>query len=327
MFIGSLILSDLVFFLLQDGDKAWNWLVEPVDGWRAEAITSSGRVALDRVGGYLRGTTVLAAINAVTEFVFMFVLGVPLAGPLAVLVFLGTYIPYLGGFVTTLMILLVTLSSLGTTATLIMLVLLAIRNLVVSNIIRLADLWPDPGRPPRARPRRPAGRRRTVRDHRTVRRPPVLAFAMSIAPSVILALGLEPDERPANTELVPILARPPRSVELARPHRRGPGSRRRGGGRQHPLVIVPVVLSIVLAATLDPTADAPAAAGVTRRALAPRHPRDHFVILAISAIAILMMVGPLQEMLDLGSRGASQSALALVSGSPQVVQALRSRRP
>ncbi len=91
-----------------------------------------------------------------------------------------------------------------------------------------------------------------------------------------------------------------------------------------PLVVVPVVLSIVLAATLDPTADALRRRGWPRgRASLVVTLGTIFVILAISAIAILMMVGPLQEMLDLGARGASQSALASF-GVVQVVQALRS---
>ena len=36
-----------------------------------------------------------------SDFLFLTILGVPLAGPLAVLVFLGGFIPYIGGFMTT----------------------------------------------------------------------------------------------------------------------------------------------------------------------------------------------------------------------------------
>ena len=71
----------------------------PLSDQKRELITTAGDDALARVGGYLRGTTVLAGLIAITDYVFMLLLGVPLALPLAVLVFLGGYIPYFGGIV------------------------------------------------------------------------------------------------------------------------------------------------------------------------------------------------------------------------------------
>ena len=68
------------------------------------------------VGGYLRGTTILSAIIAATDLVFMLLLGVPLAVPLPILVFLAGYIPYFGGIVTTAIILLVTWATVGNVA-------------------------------------------------------------------------------------------------------------------------------------------------------------------------------------------------------------------
>ena len=75
---------------------------------KRDRITTAGDDALARVGGYLRGTTVLSSLIAVTDYVFMVVLGVPLAVPLAVLAFLAGFIPYFGGIVTTAIILLIT---------------------------------------------------------------------------------------------------------------------------------------------------------------------------------------------------------------------------
>jgi len=324
-FMTSLILGGfLVFFLLQDGDKAWDWLIDPVEGWRADAITASGHVALERVGGYLRGTTVLAAINAVTAFIFMLLVGTPLAGPLAVLVFLGAYVPYLVGFVTTLVILLVTLSSAGTTAAVVLLVLIGVRNLIVGNLVR-PQIY---GRTLDVHPALvlvalPAGAALfgIVGLFAAL---PVLAFALAVAPSVILALGLEPDERPVGPELVPIWL-----------DRLGQWSWRGlivvglllvvvAAAVRVPLVVVPVVLAIVLAATLDPAADALRRRGWPRgRAALVVTLGTILVILGISVAAIVLMVGPLQEMLDLGERGASTAPLASL-GIGQVVHALRS---
>src|SRR5262249_16666013 len=89
-----------------------------------------------RVGGYLRGTTILSAIIALTDYVFMIVLGVPLALPLAVLVFFSGYIPYFGGIVTTFLILFVTYGALGVGPVVAMVVLITIRNAILGYGVR-----------------------------------------------------------------------------------------------------------------------------------------------------------------------------------------------
>ncbi len=126
----------LVFFFLKDGDKAWVWLFQAASEQKRERITEAGDDALTRVGGYLRGTTVLSAIIAITDFAFMWILGVPVAGPLAVLVFLAGYIPYFGGLVTTALILLVAYAALGAVPVVILLLLIAIRNAILGYTLR-----------------------------------------------------------------------------------------------------------------------------------------------------------------------------------------------
>jgi predicted PurR-regulated permease PerM len=126
----------LVFFFLKDGDKAWVWLFQAASEQKRERITEAGDDALTRVGGYLRGTTVLSAIIAITDFAFMWILGVPVAGPLAVLVFLAGYIPYFGGLVTTALILLVAYAALGPVPVVILLLLIAIRNAILGYTLR-----------------------------------------------------------------------------------------------------------------------------------------------------------------------------------------------
>lgn len=54
----------LTFFVLQDGGKAWMWLLQITADAKRERIDASGRDALDRVGGYLRGTALLSGARA-----------------------------------------------------------------------------------------------------------------------------------------------------------------------------------------------------------------------------------------------------------------------
>jgi putative heme transporter len=128
--------SFLVFFFLRDGDRAWAWCFQAAEADKRARITAAGEVALQRVGGYLRGTTVLSAVIAATDLAFMLILGVPMAGPLAVLVFLSGYIPYFGGIVTTFLIVIVTYGTLGIGPVIALLVMIAIRNAIVGYAVR-----------------------------------------------------------------------------------------------------------------------------------------------------------------------------------------------
>ena len=128
----------LTFFMLQDGQKAWAWMLQPTNAHKRELIDSSGQDAVGRVGGYLRGTAVLSAIRAVAYGVFLWLFGVPYALMLAVLVFVGGFIPYLGGIVSMVVVLLVALGTVGTQTTVILMLLVLVTSAVVSNVVRPA---------------------------------------------------------------------------------------------------------------------------------------------------------------------------------------------
>lgn len=132
----AILATFLVFFFLQDGDKAWVWVFQATSDRKRDQITTAGDDALIRVGGYLRGTTVLSGIVAITDYVFMLLLGVPLAAPLAMFAFLSGYIPYFGGIVTTIVILAITWAALGTGPLVAMLLLIVGRNAILAYGVR-----------------------------------------------------------------------------------------------------------------------------------------------------------------------------------------------
>jgi predicted PurR-regulated permease PerM len=71
------------------------------------AIDRAGRRAWDVLGGYVRGTATVATIDAVLIGIGLVLLDVPLAFALAVLVFMGSFVPYVGAFVSGLVAVLV----------------------------------------------------------------------------------------------------------------------------------------------------------------------------------------------------------------------------
>ncbi len=126
----------LVFFLLRDGDRGWLWAFQSLGEAKRDRITAAGRDALLRIGGYLRGTTILAGLMAATTFLFLVLLGLPLAGSLALLVFVAGYVPMVGGIVSAVVVLLVAFASAGPTTTLLLLILMGIRNVLMSSMVR-----------------------------------------------------------------------------------------------------------------------------------------------------------------------------------------------
>jgi predicted PurR-regulated permease PerM len=70
-------------------------------------VDRAGQRAWVVLGGYVRGTALIAAIDALLIGIGLWVLGVPLAFALAVLVFIGAFVPFVGAFVSGLVAVLV----------------------------------------------------------------------------------------------------------------------------------------------------------------------------------------------------------------------------
>jgi predicted PurR-regulated permease PerM len=125
----------LAFFFLRDGDQAWRWTTSHLGGWRRTEVTLAGDRAVTMLGGYMIATGVLALFNAVTSFVIMTLLGLPLALPVAILSFFGGFIPYIGQFVTSLIGFLIAVSYGTTQDVIVMGIWTAVFNVVQGSVI------------------------------------------------------------------------------------------------------------------------------------------------------------------------------------------------
>ncbi|MGV9274299.1 AI-2E family transporter [Streptomyces griseosporeus] len=103
----------LVFFFLRDADKAAGTLRAFAPGGSADTLEAIARRAFHAVEGFMRGTTLIALIDAVCITVGLLVLRVPGAVGLGALVFVGAYIPYLGAFISGAVAVLVALADRG----------------------------------------------------------------------------------------------------------------------------------------------------------------------------------------------------------------------
>ncbi|MFF8095564.1 AI-2E family transporter [Streptomyces sp. NPDC016675] len=103
----------LVFFFLRDSDRAVGTVRALSPPHSADTVEAMARRAFGAVEGFMRGTTLIALIDALCITVGLLVLRVPGAVGLGALVFVGAYIPYLGAFISGTVAILVALADRG----------------------------------------------------------------------------------------------------------------------------------------------------------------------------------------------------------------------
>jgi predicted PurR-regulated permease PerM len=317
----------LIFFLLRDGDRGWRWAFQALGDAKRDRITAAGHDALVRLGGYLRGTTVLAALMAATTYLFVWLLGLPLAAPLAQLVFLAGYVPVVGGVVSTVVVLLVAFQAAGLGTTLVLLALIAIRNVLMTSFVR------------------PSVYGRTVSIHPALvlillpagfelagiigllAAVPVAAVVIAVASAVVTVV--EPDPPPPLPGIVPgwldrfaqwswriLVALALVGTVVA-------------AAVVMPLVVTPIVVALVATATLDPLVSALERRGWgrTRSSIASVAGGTLLVglLLLLATLSLAAQAGEVGDGIVAGARSADDSASGTLGlGVEGIVQLVRS---
>jgi predicted PurR-regulated permease PerM len=95
---GIFIAINILYYLLVDGRRAGTWLGEHV-GLPPELGVQIVRHGVRSLRGYFTGATIVAAFNGLVIGVTAVILGTPMAGVIALVNFLFSYIPYVGAIV------------------------------------------------------------------------------------------------------------------------------------------------------------------------------------------------------------------------------------
>lgn len=133
---GLLLLVVVLFFFLKDGDRIWAFFLRPYKGERLERGRRIGSTAVTVLGGYIRGTAVIAFVDAVFIGIGLAILQVPLALPLAVIVFLGAFIPLVGATVAGILAALVALVANGPIVALIVIAIVIAVNQIEGDLLQ-----------------------------------------------------------------------------------------------------------------------------------------------------------------------------------------------
>ncbi len=133
---GALVALFTTLFFLKDGALIWAWLVRLVPSGSRMRVHEAGRRGLVTLAAFTRTQILVALIDAVGIGLGALILGLPLAVPLAVLVFLASFIPFVGAIATGAIAVLVALVDQGPTTALIMLgIVLAVQQ-IESHILQ-----------------------------------------------------------------------------------------------------------------------------------------------------------------------------------------------
>jgi predicted PurR-regulated permease PerM len=136
-FFGGLVLMLFVmFFLIKDGERIWTWLLGALRTESAERVNRAGHAGWLAVVYYMRGTVAVAAIHAIVIGLVLWIMGVPLALPLAVLVFLAAFVPLVGLLVAGALAIVVTLATKGWVDAVILLGILIVEDQLEAHLLQ-----------------------------------------------------------------------------------------------------------------------------------------------------------------------------------------------
>ncbi|MER7665195.1 MULTISPECIES: AI-2E family transporter [unclassified Streptomyces] len=127
---GILLAMFSTLFLLYDGKRIWQWTLKLVPAQAREGVAGAGPRAWRTLTAYVRGTVIVALIDAIFIGIGIYFLDVPMAVPLAVFIFLFAFIPLVGAVISGALAVVVALVTQGVfTALMVLIVVLAVQQI------------------------------------------------------------------------------------------------------------------------------------------------------------------------------------------------------
>ncbi|MDT9697733.1 AI-2E family transporter [Streptomyces sp. P17] len=127
---GILLAAFSTLFLLYDGKRIWEWSLKLVPAAARPGVAGAGPAAWRTLTAYVRGTVIVALIDAIFIGIGIYFLDVPMAVPLAVFIFLFSFIPLVGAVASGALAVVVALVTQGVfTAVMTLAVVLAVQQI------------------------------------------------------------------------------------------------------------------------------------------------------------------------------------------------------
>ncbi|MDQ3457242.1 MAG: AI-2E family transporter, partial [Actinomycetota bacterium] len=134
--VNLFVMLFLAFFFLKDGPRFLPWLRATVGDRAGEHLDAVLRRSWRTLGGFFRSQAAVGFLDAVFIGIGLLILGVPLALPLAVLTFLGGFVPIIGALIAGSLAVLVALVTQGPTVALIVVAIVVVVQQVEGNVLQ-----------------------------------------------------------------------------------------------------------------------------------------------------------------------------------------------
>lgn len=126
----------LMFFFLKDGPRFLPWLTRQLPGRLATDVPIVVARGWNTLGVFVRSQALVGLLDAVFIGLGLWILGVPLVLPLAVLTFVSAFVPIVGALFAGLVAVLIALVSNGPTDALIVLAIIVVVQQVEGNVLQ-----------------------------------------------------------------------------------------------------------------------------------------------------------------------------------------------
>ncbi|WP_050070227.1 AI-2E family transporter [Arthrobacter alpinus] len=134
--VGVLLTLFILLFFLLEGQDIWSFIVKFFPRRARPAVDGAGRRGWTSLGNYARVQVLVAAVDAIGIGAGAAIIQVPLALPLSVLVFVGSFIPVVGALVTGAVAVLLALVANGWVNALIMLGIVLLVQQLESHLLQ-----------------------------------------------------------------------------------------------------------------------------------------------------------------------------------------------
>ncbi|GHB61535.1 AI-2E family transporter [Streptomyces viridiviolaceus] len=126
----------LMFFFLKDGPRFLPWLTRQLPGRLATDVPTVAARSWETLGSFVRSQALVGLIDAFFIGLGLWILGVPLVLPLAVLTFVSAFVPIVGALFAGFVAVLIALVSNGPTDALIVLAIIVVVQQLEGNVFQ-----------------------------------------------------------------------------------------------------------------------------------------------------------------------------------------------
>ncbi|MDP5309329.1 AI-2E family transporter (plasmid) [Streptomyces sp. NBC_01220] len=126
----------LMFFMLKDGSRFLPWLARQLPGRLADDVPTVAARGWETLGEFVRSQAYVGFLDAVLIGLGLWIVGVPLVLPLAVLTFVSAFVPIVGALFAGFVAVLIALVSNGLTDALIVLAIIVVVQQLEGNVFQ-----------------------------------------------------------------------------------------------------------------------------------------------------------------------------------------------